>query len=106
MDSRKLAARIARGEAPVVIDVRTGPEYRSGHIPGALHLPTSHIPFRRGRLPADREAPLVLTCEHGPRARLAAGVLKLLGFNNVELLEGHMAAWREAKLPMDTTAKN
>ncbi|HSH69296.1 MAG TPA: rhodanese-like domain-containing protein [Deferrisomatales bacterium] len=106
MDGRELAARIARGEAPVVIDVRSGFEYRAGHIPGAPHLPTSHIPFRRGRLPENRDERLVLTCEHGPRAQLAARVLRFLGFKNVELLEGHMAAWRTAKLPMDTTAKN
>ena len=39
--------------------------------------------------------------KHGPRAQLTAGVPRLLGYKRVELLEGHMAAWRKTKLPME-----
>jgi hydroxyacylglutathione hydrolase len=96
-----LARHLHRGDAPPVLAVRTGPEYRAGHIPGARHLPTTKIPFRRRLRPADKNVLLVLTCEHGPRAQLAAGVLKLLGYTRVELLEGHLGAWRRAGLPLE-----
>jgi len=102
VDNRELAGRIEQGEAPVVIDVRTGMEFKASHIPGAMHLPTTRIPFRRKLLPADRDTLLVLTCEHGPRAQLAAGILRLLGFKRLELLQGHMSAWRKAKLPTES----
>lgn len=86
---------------PVVIDVRSGFEYRSGHIPGALHLPVPSLLFKRGDLPQDRKALLVITCEHGPRAVLARKMLGLLGFKNCELLDGHMLAYRRKGLPLE-----
>ena len=86
---------------PVVIDVRSGFEYRSGHIPGALHLPFPSLLFKRRSLPQDKKSLLVLTCEHGPRAVLAKKVFGLLGFKNCELLEGHMLAYRRKGLPLE-----
>ena len=86
---------------PVVIDVRSGFEYRSGHIPGALHLPVSRLLFKRGRLPKDKQSLLVLTCEQGPRAVLAKKVFGLFGFKNCELLDGHMHAYRRKGLPLE-----
>ncbi len=87
--------------APGTVDVRSGAEFRSGHIPGAVHVPFWAAPLRLKVLPADRQAKLVLTCEHGPRAQLAKTLLGLAGYRNLELLEGHMAGWRRAALPLE-----
>ena len=35
----ELADRLAAGQAPVILDVRTVAEYDEAHIPGALDLP-------------------------------------------------------------------
>jgi len=86
---------------PVVIDVRSGYEYRSGHIPGALNLPTLTLFFRRRKLPQNKLALLVLTCEHGPRAVLAQKILGLLGYKNSELLDGHMHGYRKKGQPLE-----
>jgi hydroxyacylglutathione hydrolase len=85
-----------------VIDVRTGFEFGSGHIPGAIHAPTWKILLKMAHLPEDQNAELVVTCEMGPRARMAQGLLGLYGYRNVTLLEGHMAGWRSAGLPLET----
>jgi len=39
MPPRELADKIGYGHPPAVIDVRTGFEFRAGHIPGASHAP-------------------------------------------------------------------
>lgn len=101
MQCLELAERIKSKRAPVVIDVRTGLEFRKGHIPGAIHAPTWRILLRLARIPADRGTELVLTCEHGPRANICKGILESFGYRNVVLLTGHMAGWRHAGLPMD-----
>jgi rhodanese-related sulfurtransferase len=44
----------------------------------------------------------VLYCAHGPRAGIAKFALKLSGFDNIVYLEGHMSAWKAAKLPVET----
>lgn len=100
MTAAELATRLNKPRPPVVIDVRSAFEYRSGHIPGARHVPFWGALFRRALLPEDRQTEIVLTCEHGPRARLAASQLELLGFSRVVLLEGHMSRWRRDGLPV------
>jgi rhodanese-related sulfurtransferase len=101
MQPQELVRRIKSKMMPVVLDVRSGIEFRGGHIPGAIHSPALKILLRLARIPADRDAELVVTCEHGPRAQLAKGLLGLFGYRNVTLLEGHMAAWRRAGYPRE-----
>jgi hydroxyacylglutathione hydrolase len=92
--STVLAARMAAGIAPAVLDVRSGLEYRRGHVPGAVHAPFWLLPFRLPHLTALRQRPLVVYCGHGPRAWLARAVLRRHGYARVLLLAGHMRAWR------------
>ena len=101
MLSQELLKRIKSKQPPTVLDVRSGFEFRSGHIPGALHSPALKILFRMARIPSDKDAELVVTCEHGPRAQLAKGLLGVLGYRNIKLLEGHMSAWRLAGRPQE-----
>lgn len=42
-----LAARISRNEPLLIIDVRSGPEYQEGHIPGAINIPMGLLPHKR-----------------------------------------------------------
>ncbi|PLX72994.1 MAG: rhodanese-like domain-containing protein [Desulfuromonas sp.] len=83
-------------DCPIILDVRSGFEYRSGHLPGAIHLPFWQVLFKTTTIPGGRKSQLVLYCEHGPRAVLARGMLQLRGFRRHELLQGHMYAWRRA----------
>lgn len=100
MQAEELAQRIKTTNPPVVVDVRSGMEFSSGHIPGAIHLPNWKILLHLGTLPADKNAELVVTCEHGPRAQLAMGMLHTIGYKNIVLLTGHMSHWRQAGLPL------
>ena len=101
MQPRELTKRMAAGQAPTVIDVRTGFEFRAGHISGAVHAPIWKILLWLAPLPADKQAETVVLCELGPRAWMAKVVLGCLGYRNVTLLTGHMAGWRRAGLPME-----
>lgn len=101
MEAFELSQRIASGRPPAVIDVRTGIEFRRGHIPGARHVPTWKLLLGLARLPSDRQTEMVLTCEHGPRAMIVKGLLGLIGYRNTTLLTGHMAHWRRSALPLE-----
>ena len=101
MQPQELLKRINSKFTPIIVDVRTGFEFKTGHIPGAIHAPTWKILLRLARIPSDRNAELVVTCEHGPRAQLAKGLLGMFGYRKVSLLEGHMAAWRSAGQPQE-----
>lgn len=96
MQPQELLKRIKSKNSPAIIDVRSGFEFKAGHIPGAIHAPTWKILLLLARLPSDKNAELVVTCEHGPRAQVAKGLLEVRGYRNVKLLSGHMFAWRNA----------
>lgn len=100
MKPQELHKRMAARQSPAIIDVRTGFEFHAGHIPGAIHAPAWKILLRLARLPVDKNAELVVTCELGPRAQVAKGLLTFFGYRNVELLDGHMAAWRNGGYPL------
>ena len=60
--------------------------------------------FDSDRIPAPAQAgqPVVLYCEHGPRAGMARAQLWLAGVKPVAFLEGHMIAWKRDGLPVET----
>lgn len=96
MKAGELARRLKLPNPPTVIDVRGDYEYKGGHIPGAIHAPNWKIIFKIAKLPDDKTAELVVTCEQGPRAQMAYKILTAFGYRNVTLLDGHMLQWRKA----------
>lgn len=103
---RDLARALEAGQTPLVLDVRSEGEYRRDHIPGAVHVPFTEVAEKTPPevLRRCRREPVVVTCEHGPRAMYAASQLRDLGCREVLLLEGHMARWRGLGLPTTTGA--
>jgi rhodanese-related sulfurtransferase len=98
---KELADKMAHGQPPAVVDVRTGFEFRAGHIPGAINAPVWKILLKLAPLPRDKQDELVVLCELGPRAVMGKALLALFGYCNVTLLTGHMAAWRRSGLPQE-----
>jgi rhodanese-related sulfurtransferase len=99
VNAQELLAQIERGDAPAILDVRTRAEYEQGHVPGAVNVPFTSLLFGSPQLPFDPDAPIVVYCGHGPRARLAAAGLRRRGFASIRYLAGHMSAWIRAGLP-------
>ena len=93
-----LLAAIDAGAAPVIVDVRTGVEYAAGHVPGAIHVPFYTLLVRQDDIPGSRDQPVVIYCQHGPRAGLARFALRMTGFTDVRYLAGHMSGWSERGL--------
>lgn len=104
IDSSTLAARLAAPERrPALVDVRSGAEYQSGHLPGAVNIPLQALPFRMAEVPVhERSEPVVVYCAHGPRAGLAGFFLRLAGFSEALHLQGAIRSWRQAGRPLVT----
>ena len=94
----EIQARRADGTAPVVIDVRTAEEYAAGHIPGAVNIPFDQVAARISEVDAPHG--VALYCMVGPRARKGEAALLSAGHESVLHLEGGMAAWQAAGLPI------
>ena len=98
-----VAADVASG-AVVVLDVREPVEWEH-HIAGAVQVPRGVLEFSAD--PAsprhdERLAPsrrIVVYCNSGGRAALAASTLLDLGFTDVASIAGGFRGWKEAGLP-------
>ncbi len=99
ISAAQLHAQREAGAAPVVIDVRTPNEYASGHIPGAINIPFDQVAQRI----AEIETPqgVALYCMVGPRARKGETALLAAGYEKIFHLEGGLAAWQAAGLPVE-----
>ena len=98
-----IADQIASGSPVTIVDVRSSDEYKSGHIPGAINIPFWSVFTRHSNIPSAHDEPIIIYCEHGPRAKLAKLALRIVGFEKVVYLTGHMSSWRKANLPVETS---
>ncbi len=101
MQQQQLLTLIRQDKAPVIVDVRSGFEYRSGHVPGAIHVPFWSVLTTDKLDTIDKNQRIVVYCEHGPRAGMAKFGLWMTGFEHIDYLAGHMMAWKKAGLPME-----
>jgi rhodanese-related sulfurtransferase len=85
-----------------LIDVRSGSEFASGHIPGAVNIPMDQIEARLDDLRPG--VPIVLICQTGRRARMTADLLEPCR-RQISVLEGGTSAWIQAGLPVVTSVK-
>ncbi|MFO1142425.1 MAG: sulfurtransferase/chromate resistance protein [Amaricoccus sp.] len=100
----KLWRRIARPDAPVLIDVRTEADFAADPslVPGALHRPASAVADWGGSLGGRQ---VVAICRHGHS--LSHGIAAWLRQTGVaaEALEGGVEAWAAAGLPRVPAAR-
>ncbi len=95
-----LLTAIQQGKELVIVDVRSEAEFKSGHVPGAIHIPFWSA-FTTDKLTKlDKDEMVILYCAHGPRAGVAKLALSWAGFNDLRYLAGHMTAWNDAGLPV------
>lgn len=93
--------RLHKQEDLGIVDVRQDAEWRSGHLPGALHIPIGMLPARLGDVPLDGKR-VVTMCASGMRATIAASVMKRVGFDPLVVVPGGFDDWAERGWPVET----
>jgi hydroxyacylglutathione hydrolase len=93
-----LASHLKNGA--MIVDVRGEGEWTAGHIPGSLNVPLAELNQRLDDVP--RRRPLVVHCQTGPRAAIAASLLRARGLDDVFLFPGGFAEWRGTGQPVES----
>jgi hydroxyacylglutathione hydrolase len=75
-----------------LVDVRNPGEFSHGHLPGAINIPLSQFIDRLAEI--SRSGPVVVHCQTGARAGIAASVLKAARFPDVRIFRGGFAEWK------------
>jgi Fe-S cluster biosynthesis and repair protein YggX/rhodanese-related sulfurtransferase len=128
MDLKRVSAeeakKLVEEEGYRLLDVRSMPEFSSGHPSGAINVPLLHR-TPQGNIPnpdftrivqfvfPERDAKIITTCNMGARSLRAANELKNLGYQNVIDMRGGFNSergddgsvihqgWQDAGLPVE-----
>jgi rhodanese-related sulfurtransferase len=95
---------VANPGGTLIVDVREPQEYAAGHVPGAINIPRGVIEFKIWNhvgYPANTQMdqPVVLQCQSGNRASLAAQSLADLGFTHTTAVVMSLDDWQKAGNP-------
>jgi rhodanese-related sulfurtransferase len=93
-----LQATRLMNDGAVVVDVRDTAEFAAGHVANSRNIPTGELDARAGELPAGK--PVIVVCASGSRAARAAAALRKSGRADVFCLDGGVAGWQQAGLPV------
>lgn len=88
----------------LIVDVREPNEFAAGHVPGAINIPRGVLEFQIWKqvgFPAnpDLGRNVILQCQSGNRASLAAQSLAELGFIHTTAVVMSLGDWQQAGHP-------
>jgi adenylyltransferase/sulfurtransferase len=86
-----IKARLDRGDAFELLDVRDEDEIERAALPHTAHIPAYEIAERTGEI--DRSRDVVVFCHSGGRSARVVTLLRMQGFDNVYNLNGGIARW-------------
>ena len=90
----ELKARLDRGDAPWILDVREPREFDICRLPGSTLIPLGELPKRLAEIPSGPDAPeIVVHCKMGGRSAKAVALLRQHGHTRVQNLTGGILAW-------------
>jgi len=79
---------------PVILDIRSENEWKTGHIEGGINIPLPHLQERLDELP--KEKMIVVHCASGYRSAIAASLLLKNGLSDIHDLVGGFSAWQKS----------
>jgi rhodanese-related sulfurtransferase len=95
------ATALLNQKKAVMLDIRDDATVaQSGQIADAKRIAIADLKAKAETLVKNKALPIVVVCQTGQRSAAAAGILKGVGYPDVYVLEGGVAAWVEAGLPI------
>lgn len=76
----------------MVIDARDAAQFAKGHIPGAVNIEWRQVVARRHEI--GKDGLVVIYCNSGTLSAQAAFALRLLGWDNVKVLQDGFEGWQ------------
>ena len=87
-------------EDALLVDLSAQGDFEKGHVPGARNVAPSQFDPASKLLAKSKELPVAVSCRSGMASADAARKLVKAGFKRVYWLDGGVAAWQQANLPL------
>ncbi len=82
------------------LDIRDEAEFAKGHVREARNIPLKQLKDRIGELNKFKAKSVVVICAKGSQSDGAAAQLRTAGFENVQVMDGGVAAWQAQGMPV------
>jgi rhodanese-related sulfurtransferase len=86
-------------EPVVLVDMRKAPEYKAGHLPGAISLPVTELERRYREIPKSPRVVLYCSCPLEEMGSVYT-FLSSLGWKNHVVLEDGFDGWYRSQFPI------
>ncbi len=96
-----LHTAVEKSEPIIILDIRDKELYDAGHLPGAVSLPRAAIELDIDEIVPDQDTRIVTYCGGNTRGSLSAQTLKIMGYENVSMLDGGFRGWKADGLPVE-----
>ncbi len=93
--------RLDTPQAPLMVDLRTPPEFAVAHLPGAVNIPLSELVKRLDEVRPAEDHDLLIYCFNGSRTRQAEPLLYAHDISNFYHLEGSLEGWLLKNYPIE-----
>ena len=97
--SEEAASLIEQRPELIVLDVRTGWEFRRGHIEDAINVGYLSFSFRKRLKELDPDAAYLVHCKSGHRSNRSVSIMLSKGIKDITHMDGGFDAWKDADLP-------
>ena len=85
--------------ATQLIDVRSRAEWLQGHLPGAISMPLLEVNVQAVYI--DPSKPILVYCQEGYRATIAASILLRDHAGDIGILTGGVQEWQACNMPLE-----
>ena len=98
------ATQLLNHKKAILLDIRDDQTIaQTGALPESKRILLADLKAKADSLSKNKQTPIVVACQSGQRSAAAVTVLKTSGYVDVFSLEGGVAAWVEAGLPVKKT---
>lgn len=94
------AAEIIGNTKPLVLDVRTPREYKTGHLKNSVLIPVQELQSRLDELAAYKNEDILVYCATGNRSTVASKILIDHGFKRIMNLRYGISEWGRKNFPI------
>jgi len=101
MPAAEVKARLGTPQAPLMVDLRTPPEFAIAHLPGAINIPLPELVKRLDEVRPSEGQDLLIYCLNGSRTRQAEPLLYAHDINNFYHLEDELEGWLLKNYPIE-----
>jgi rhodanese-related sulfurtransferase len=101
MTAADVKAKLGTPQAPLIVDLRTPPEFGIAHLPGAVNVPLSELEKRLDEVRPAKGRDLLIYCLNGNRTRQAEPILYSNDIDDFYHLEGSLEGWLKDNYPIE-----